>query len=61
MKAERETAIQLTNTINNTITDVVHEKRRQQWKAENKVGIHAFNEFERDAGLFTDDDEYGVI
>ncbi|MBC8953923.1 type II toxin-antitoxin system CcdA family antitoxin [Xenorhabdus sp. PB62.4] len=57
----RDLGINLSATLDKMLSDVVREKRRQQWKAENKVGIEAFNEFERDAGLFTDDDEYGVI
>ncbi|SCZ61548.1 MULTISPECIES: type II toxin-antitoxin system CcdA family antitoxin [Photorhabdus] len=57
----RDLGINLSATLDKMLSDVVREKRRQQWKAENKAGIHAFNEFERDAGLFTDDDEYGVI
>ncbi|NHB91196.1 acetoacetyl-CoA synthase [Photorhabdus cinerea] len=57
----RDLGINLSATLDKMLSDVVREKRRQQWKAENKVGIHAFNEFEHGAGLFTDDDEYGVI
>ncbi|MCW7548997.1 type II toxin-antitoxin system CcdA family antitoxin [Photorhabdus sp. APURE] len=57
----RDLGINLSATLDKMLSDVVREKRRQQWKAENKADIHAFNEFERDAGLFTDDDEYRVI
>ncbi|WP_051690912.1 type II toxin-antitoxin system CcdA family antitoxin [Photorhabdus australis] len=57
----RDLGINLSATLDKILSDVVREKRRQQWKAENKAGIYAFNEFERGAGLFTDDDEYGVI
>ncbi|MEK9496984.1 type II toxin-antitoxin system CcdA family antitoxin [Photorhabdus sp. P32] len=57
----RDLGINLPATLDKMLSDVVRKKRRQQWKAENKAGIHAFNEFERDAGLFTDDDEYRVI
>ncbi|MBE8595071.1 type II toxin-antitoxin system CcdA family antitoxin [Xenorhabdus sp. BG5] len=57
----RDLGINLSATLDKMLSDVVREKRKQQWKVDNKVGIGAFNEFERDAGLFTDDDEYGVI
>ncbi|CDG16387.1 type II toxin-antitoxin system CcdA family antitoxin [Xenorhabdus doucetiae] len=57
----RELGINLSATLDKILSDVVREKRREQWKAQNKAGIHAFNQFEKEAGLFTDDDEYGVI
>ncbi|NHB63267.1 type II toxin-antitoxin system CcdA family antitoxin [Photorhabdus sp. RW14-46] len=57
----RDLGINLSATLDKMLSDVVREKIRQLWKTKNKAGIHAFNEFERGAGLFTDDDEYGVI
>ncbi|MCG9537471.1 type II toxin-antitoxin system CcdA family antitoxin [Providencia huaxiensis] len=32
-----------------------------KWKEKNRTNIDNFNEFEQQAGLFTDDHEYGVI
>ncbi|CAB5562920.1 MULTISPECIES: type II toxin-antitoxin system CcdA family antitoxin [Providencia] len=32
-----------------------------KWKEKNRTNIDSFNEFEQQAGLFTDDNEYGVI
>lgn len=57
----RELGINLSATLDQMLSDVIREKKREQWKAENKNGIQALNEFEQEMGLFTDDDEYGVI
>ncbi|MCO7049339.1 type II toxin-antitoxin system CcdA family antitoxin [Proteus terrae] len=57
----RELGINLSATLDQMLSDAIREKKREQWKAENKSGIQALNEFEQEMGLFTDDDEYGVI
>lgn len=57
----RELGINLSATIDQMLSDVIREKKRELWKMENKKGIQAINEFEEEMGLFTDDDEYGVI
>lgn len=57
----RELGINLSATLDQMLSDAIREKKREQWKAANKNGIQALNEFEQEMGLFTDDDEYGVI
>ncbi|WP_066748521.1 type II toxin-antitoxin system CcdA family antitoxin [Proteus myxofaciens] len=57
----RELGINLSATLDHMLSDAIREKKQEIWKTENKKGIQALNEFEQEVGLFTDDDEYGVI
>lgn len=43
-----------------TVT-LVKSTPKSEWKEIHKIAIDAFNEYEEQAGLFTDDGEYGVI
>ncbi len=53
--------LNISATLNEALAAAVKAKKMQQWKDDNKAGIQAFNEFQREAGSFTDDDYYGVV
>lgn len=57
----KEMHLNISATLNEALAAAVKAKKMQQWKDDNKAGIQAFNEFQREAGSFTDDDYYGVV
>ncbi len=61
VKEAKEMHLNISATLDDALAAAVKGKKMQQWKEDNKAGIKAFNEFLKDTGNFTDDDEYGVI
>lgn len=59
--AARRMNINLSATLDAMLAEAVRQKQQETRKDELRAGIQAFNAFEREAGLFTDDDEYGVL
>ena len=46
---------------NQALEIAVKEYRREHWIAENRAGIEALNGFVEDAGIFSDDEDFGVL
>lgn len=46
---------------NQALEVVVRERKRERWIAENRAGIEALNSFVEKNGIFSDDENFGVI
>jgi len=54
LKAARETDINLSAALEEALLEKVAAKRREQWLAENKQAIAAYNSFVDEQGVFSD-------
>ncbi|MBS8568825.1 type II toxin-antitoxin system CcdA family antitoxin, partial [Escherichia coli] len=46
---------------NKALEKAVRERKRERWIEENRAGIEALNRFVEDTGIFSDDENFGVI
>lgn len=51
----KELKINLSATLESALIDLVSEKQRELWKAENKEAINAYNKLVEAHGTFSDD------
>lgn len=51
----RSLNINLSATLENSLKQILAEKRAEQWKLENRAAIQAYNDFVEENGCFSDD------
>jgi antitoxin CcdA len=51
----RSLNINLSATLENSLKQILAEKRAEQWKLENRAAIQAYNNFVEENGCFSDD------
>ena len=51
----RELDINLSATLEQALAEALKKKQREQWLAENRKTIHAYNEHVEASGVFSDD------
>ena len=54
LAAARRLKINLSSTMDAALTEIVRQKEREQWLAENRAGIAAYNERVETDGVFSD-------
>ncbi|WP_301213035.1 type II toxin-antitoxin system CcdA family antitoxin [Yersinia sp. 22-579] len=53
--------LNLSATLNQALELAVKERQRDRWLADNRAGLEALNGFVDENGLFSDDNEFGVL
>ncbi|PNM27327.1 acetoacetyl-CoA synthase [Yersinia enterocolitica] len=53
--------LNLSATLNQALELAVKEHQRDRWLADNRAGLEALNGFVDENGLFSDDNEFGVL
>ncbi|MCB5320417.1 type II toxin-antitoxin system CcdA family antitoxin [Yersinia massiliensis] len=53
--------LNLSATLNQALELAVKERQRERWLTDNRAGLEALNSFVEENGLFSDDNEFGVL
>lgn len=61
LEEAKELDLNVSAISNQALEVAVKERKRERWIAENRAGIEALNSFVAEAGLFSDDENFGVI
>lgn len=61
LEEAKELDLNVSAISNQALEVAVKERKRERWIAENRAGIEALNSFVEEAGLFSDDENFGVI
>lgn len=61
LEEAKELDLNVSAISNQALEVAVKERKRERWIAENRAGIEALNGFVEETGLFSDDENFGVI
>ncbi|HDT0788084.1 type II toxin-antitoxin system CcdA family antitoxin [Klebsiella aerogenes] len=61
LEEAKELDLNISAISNQALEVAIQERKRERWIAENRAGIEALNNFVEEVGLFSDDENFGVI
>lgn len=61
LEEAKELDLNVSAISNRALEVAVRERKRERWIAENRAGIEALNSFVEEIGIFSDDENFGII
>lgn len=61
LEEAKELDLNISAISNQALEVAVRKRKRERWIAENRAGIAALNSFVEETGIFSDDENFGVI